>query len=314
MWLPTLCLKPSSNYFSWQVTSQSDRQSLVSGREQVKTSATFITRLTQLFLAIFLGGIVFLAGFSTSFLFPQLNFESFTQPLATLVNFSSSTAELQLPQGTWQYSGSTTWRPINALVNQQLKANYPQFQLLRSDHPRLPSGSGTGIRMLINGQVSFALSSRPVNDAEYDAAIIRGKVLKQVPVAIDGVAIVANPNLKLDRLTIKQLSAIYQGKITNWRQIGGQDLAIDAYARPLQSGTTEFFRNNILKDRQYGKNVIFVEESQQAIARVSDPDNSGGIYFVSVSEVIHNCNLKLMANRSSFGKYCCRSKPGQSLL
>ena len=290
VWLPTLCLKPLENYFTWQ-PRKSDRYLLLEA-ERIKTPAT-ITRLIRSFLAIFLGGTIFLAGFSTSLLFPQIDLESLTQ-LVSLANYSP-TAELQLPQGTWQYSGSTTWQSINTLVDRQLKTNYPQFKLLRSDHPRLPSGSGTGIRMLINGQVSFALSSRPVNDTEYDAAIIRGKVLKQVPVAIDGVAIVANPNLKLDRLTIKQLSAIYQGKITNWKQLGGQDLSITAYARSPQSGTTEFFRNNVLRDRQYGRDVIFVEESEQAIARVSDPANLGGIYFVSVSEVIHNCNLKLLA-------------------
>jgi len=295
VWLPTLCLKPRENYFTWVDNSDRYRSKFLSSADRDKSPFNLLTRLTRLALAIFLGCAVFIAGLSTNLIFPQLNLGSITQLAALVDSYRSPAAKLQLPQGTWQYGGSTTWQSINNLVIQQLKAKYPEFKLLRSEHPTLPNGSGTGIRMLINGQVSFALSSRPVNDAEYDAAIIRGKILKQVPVAIDGVAVVANPNLKIDRLTIKQLSAIYQGKIKNWGEIGGQDIPITAYARSSQSGTTEFFRNNILKDRQYGKDVIFVEESAQAIAKVSDTSNPGGIYFVSASEVIHNCSLKIMA-------------------
>ena len=85
-----------------------------------------------------------------------------------------------------------------------------------------------------------------------------------------------------------------QGKITNWGEIGGQDLLIVPYARSLQSGTTEFFRNNILKDRTYGKNVVFLENSKYAIAKVKDINNSGGIYFVSASEIINNPQLKIL--------------------
>lgn len=294
VWLPTLCLKPLDNYFTWQNACTGEQTASLTSQSSKQTST--VTKFVQLILYVFTLVSVFVAGLSINTFFPELDLNAIAKPIAVIVNnYRVSEPELQLPKGTWQYGGSTTWRSINELVSRQLKIKYPDFKLISTDHPILPNGSGTGIRMLINGQISFALSSRPVNDTEYDAAIIRGKVLKQVPVAIDGVAVIVNPRLNLERLTIEQLAAIYQGKITNWGELGGQDLSITAYARSLSSGTTEFFRNNILKDRQYGKNVVFVEESAKAIADIANLDNPGGIYFVSVSEVINNCNVKLVA-------------------
>ena len=292
VWLPTLCLKSLDRYFTWQDAVKGESKSQARLVEQTSSLTKFIRFILTVFALI----CVFIAGFSLNTLLPDLDLAAIAEPVVTWVNsYQKSAPKLQLPKGSWQYGGSTTWRSINQLVNHQLQAQYPDFELIETDHPVLPSGSGTGIRMLINGQLSFALSSRPVNDLEYDAAIIRGKILKQVPVAIDGVAVIVNPQLNLERLTIAQLAAIYQGKITNWGELGGRDLPISAYARPSSSGTTEFFRNNILKARQYGKNVAFIEESAAAIARVANPDNPGGIYFVSIAEVIDNCNVKLVA-------------------
>lgn len=123
--------------------------------------------------------------------------------------------------------------------------------------------------------------------------MIRGKILKQVPVAIDGVAVVVNPTLEIAGLTIQQLASIYTGKITNWSQLGGEDLEIVPYTRPLQSGTTEFFRHNILKDKTFGQRVVFLDYPTLALKQIET--EPGGIFFVSVSEVIDNCNLKILA-------------------
>ncbi len=162
--------------------------------------------------------------------------------------------------------------------------------LIYTRHPTLPNGSGTGIKMLLDGQISFAQSSRPIEDREYDSAITKGKILKQIPVAIDGIAVIVNPSLKIDGLTVKQLAGIYRGKITNWSELGGEELNIVPYTRPHQSGTTEFFYNNILKERQFGNNVIFLDYPTLALKQIED--TPGGIFFVSLAEVINNCNLK----------------------
>jgi ABC-type phosphate transport system substrate-binding protein len=104
---------------------------------------------------------------------------------------------------------------------------------------------------------------------------------------------VVNPSVKIAGLTIQQLASIYAGKITNWSQLGGEDLEIIPYTRPLQSGTTEFFRHNILKEQAFAQRIVFLDYPTLALKRVEE--EPGGIFFVSASEVIDNCNLKILA-------------------
>lgn len=284
VWLPTLCLKPSANYLTWRSIlkpSQTLNQNIVKPTHKIKQEIK-----TGLIILVCL--FTFILGFSFNLVFPDINAK-------IIRSYFHLDPDLEFPQGTWQYGGSTTWQPIRKLVDKQIQHKYPHFQLIYTRHPTLPNGSGTGIKMLLEGQISFAQSSRIIKDREYHEAIIRGKILKQVPVGIDAIAIVVNANLEIQNLTIKQLQNIYRGNVGNWNQLGGQDLAITPYARPLQSGTTEFFRDEVLKNKSFGRNVVFKEEPELILQQISDVNNLGSIYFVSVSEVINNCNLKILA-------------------
>lgn len=122
----------------------------------------------------------------------------------------------------------------------------------------------------------------------------RGVKLKQVPVAIDGIAIAVHPNLNIEGLTLEQLKGIYTGQITNWSQVGGPNLKITPYSRPNDSGTTEFFKENILKTQDYGANVVLIPTTTQALNRVGKRPNDGGIYYASAPEVIHQCIVKTL--------------------
>lgn len=73
------------------------------------------------------------------------------------------------------------------------------------------------IRMLIENQLAFSQASRSLKDEEIQRAQQRGLTLKEVPVAIDGIAIAVHPDLPVSGLTITQLKDIYTGKISNWR-------------------------------------------------------------------------------------------------
>ncbi|NET15927.1 MAG: CHAT domain-containing protein [Okeania sp. SIO1H6] len=198
-----------------------------------------------------------------------------------------------IPNGNWLHGGSTTWAPIRDRVNPKIQDIFPEFKLSYKQHPSLPPGSGTGIKMLLKGQISFAESSRPVTDDELQRARNRGFQLKQIPVAIDGIAIVVNHELDLAGLTLKQLQNIYTGKITNWSQIGAANIKIFPYARPLASGTTPFFQDNILNNKNFGKNVFFIPTTTQALREVTA--NKGGIYFATASEVIPQCGVNPLA-------------------
>ena len=108
-------------------------------------------------------------------------------------------------------------------------------------------GSGTGIAALINGTTDIANASRALKKEEFDAAQKNGITPVEFAVARDAIAIVVNPANPVNGLTLPQLSDIYQGKITNWRQVGGEDRPIVLLSRESNSGTYVYFLEHVLR-------------------------------------------------------------------
>jgi len=109
-------------------------------------------------------------------------------------------------------------------------------------------GSGVGIAALINGTTDIATSSRPIKSSEVEKLKERYNTLGvQIPCAKDGITIFLNESNKVKELTLKQLSDIYQARITNWKQVGGEDAAIKLYGRENSSGTYAFFKDEVIK-------------------------------------------------------------------
>ncbi|MCX7594700.1 MAG: substrate-binding domain-containing protein, partial [Fischerella sp.] len=81
----------------------------------------------------------------------------------------------------------------------------------------------------IKGEVSFAFSGKAPEDADYSKANQRGFSLQAVPVGIDGMGFFTHQGVSIPGLSVEQLQAIYTGKITNWKQLGGPDLSIAAF-------------------------------------------------------------------------------------
>jgi phosphate transport system substrate-binding protein len=192
-----------------------------------------------------------------------------------------------LPSGLFSYGGSTTWAPLRLVVDSALQAARPEFRLRYVDPPNSPPSSTAGIRLLLQDQVAFAQSSRPVLDTEYQQAQQRGGKLKQVAIAIDGVAVAVNPSLNIPGLTVDQLTAIYTGTVKNWREVGGPDLAITPLTRPIvPGGITELF----LKNQPIGRGVQVLNTTTEALRKLAS--TPGGIYAASAPEVVPQCKVK----------------------
>ncbi|WP_438822876.1 PstS family phosphate ABC transporter substrate-binding protein [Nostoc favosum] len=202
-------------------------------------------------------------------------------------DFSSVTAA----EGTWFYGGSTSWAPIRQRVDPEIKKAHPQFELRYTDAINATPGSGTGIRMLLEGQLTFSQSSRPIADREYQQAQQRGLSLKQIPVALEGLAIAVHPDLQIPGLTLGQIKDIYTGKITNWNQVGGPNLKITAYSRRVEDGgTVEFLVDNVLGKEKLGGNVVYVYDTTDGLRKLAS--DRGGIYYASAPEVVPQCQIK----------------------
>jgi phosphate transport system substrate-binding protein len=148
--------------------------------------------------------------------------------LATGLQLSNSMQDVQnVPDGLFNYGGGIMFAALTAQgMNDAIAKAYPRFQLRFTDPINGSPGSGTGIKMLIEKQISFSQSGRPLNDAELGKASSRGFKLEEVPVAIDGIAFYTHPKLSLKGLSIEQIQAIFTDKISNWREVGGPDLPI----------------------------------------------------------------------------------------
>jgi phosphate transport system substrate-binding protein len=114
-------------------------------------------------------------------------------------------------------------------------------------------GSGTGIAALLNGSTDIASASREMKPKEWDLAKSKGIDVKEYIVALDALAVIVHPSNKVSKITIPQLSDIYSGKITNWKQVGGADKEILVISRENNSGTHVYFKEHVLRQGKEAK-------------------------------------------------------------
>ena len=146
-------------------------------------------------------------------------------------------------------------------------------------------GSGTGIAALINGGTDICEASRPMKDKEKEMVRNRhGKDVSEIPVALDGIAIYVPESSSIQSLTKAQLKAIYTRTVTNWKEVGGKDQPIVAYSRENNSGTYVFFKEHVLENADFGRDVQTLPGTAAIVNAVSkDPASIGygGIAYAS---------------------------------
>ncbi|MEH2383696.1 MAG: substrate-binding domain-containing protein [Nostoc sp.] len=212
-------------------------------------------------------------------------------------NTVSSTASTfqtvaDVPTASFNYGGSTAWASIRQLVDSQIQSDRPELQLRYVDPVNGSPGSSSGIRMLLDGKLDFAQSSRPLTDEEQAIAKERGFTLEQRQVGMDGIAVVVNPSLNVPSLTVEQLQQIYLGKITNWNQVGGPNLPITPFSQQPKDADTVIFSNSDLKGQALGSNVQYVYSTTEAVRQLSK--NPGGVYYASARSVVPQCSVKAL--------------------
>lgn len=100
-----------------------------------------------------------------------------------------------------------------------------------------PTGSGSGITAVSEGRCDIGLSSRALKDEE------KASELKETVVALDGIAIIVNTENKIKDISVEDIAKIYKGEITNWKELGGDDLQIVVIGREAGSGTRDGFES-----------------------------------------------------------------------
>ena len=108
-------------------------------------------------------------------------------------------------------------------------------------------GSGTGIAALINGTADIANASRAMKPEERAQAEANGIQPYEITIARDAIAVIVHPSNPVESLSLPQISDIYSGKITNWREVGGEDRPIVLLSRETNSGTHVYFLEEVLR-------------------------------------------------------------------
>jgi len=145
-------------------------------------------------------------------------------------------------------------------------------------------GSGTGLSSLISGTCDIAMSSRNIKEKEIGLAKQKGINPNEIKVALDGLAVVVNPGNPVGKLTLAQLADIFTGRVTNWKEIGGNDQKIVVLSREVNSGTHVYFKEHVLRKNDPNSKEEFVPSalmlsSSQAIAdEVAGNSSSVGYY------------------------------------
>lgn len=122
-------------------------------------------------------------------------------------------------------------------------------------------GSGTGIASLINGTVDIANASREMKDSEIEQARANGIEPVEHLIAIDALAVIVNPENPVDQLTIDQIADIFTGRITNWKDVGGNDQDIVLVSRETNSGTHVYFLEEVVRKGDGDNTDIFAPQT-----------------------------------------------------
>lgn len=122
-------------------------------------------------------------------------------------------------------------------------------------------GSGTGIAALINGTVDIANASRAMKADEIADAEAHGIEPQEYTVAIDALAVIVNPQNPVSQLSIDQLSDIFTGRITNWKDVGGDDAAIVLVSRETNSGTHVYFLEEVVRKGDSANTDVFAPQT-----------------------------------------------------
>lgn len=174
--------------------------------------------------------------------------------------------------------GSTTVLPIAQLAAEEFMNARPDVTISIQG-----GGSGVGVASLMDGTCDIADASRAMKDDEIKKAVAKGVTPVAHVVAMDGIAVILHPSNKITNLTIDQIRKIYTGKISNWKEVGGEDKKIVVLSRDSASGTFEAFASLALGGEKVRKDAL-MNASNQAIATTVEK-TPGAIGYVGAGYI-----------------------------
>ena len=189
--------------------------------------------------------------------------------------------------GSINIIGSNTVTPLSSVWAEEFMKVNPKVSIAVSG-----PGSGAGIAALINGTTDICQASRQIKQKEIDEAKANNVEPYEIQVATDALSVVVHPSNLVSELTIAQLSAVYSGQITNWKEVGGEDATIVVLSRDTNSGTHVFFKEHVVqmkglptenKELEYGPKVLLLPSTEEGVSEVAK--NTKAIFYPGLGYV-----------------------------
>jgi len=172
--------------------------------------------------------------------------------------------------------GSDTVLPVSQEIAEKYMKENPTKTITVTG-----GGSGVGLAAIVAGSTDIAMASRKIKFDEKVKIQEAGRSVVETIIAYDALAVVINPSNPVNQLTREQLEGIFTGKITNWKQVGGSDLKIVCYSRETSSGTYEFFKESVLKNKNYICSILSMPATGAIVQSVSQ--TKGAIGYVGLA-------------------------------
>ena len=185
---------------------------------------------------------------------------------------------LSISASAQRIKGSDTVLPVAQQTAERFMNQHPDTRVTVTG-----GGTGVGISALLDNTTDIAMASRPIKFSEKMKIKSAGEDVAEIVVAYDALAVVAHPSNPVKQLTRQQLEDIFRGKITNWKQVGGDDRKIVVYSRETSSGTYEFFKESVLKNKNYMASSLSMPATGAIIQSVSQ--TKGAIGYVGLAYV-----------------------------
>ena len=225
------------------------------------------------------------------FITRQPNYINSSDKTGDKIGLYDSMAQVRdVPRGLFSYGGALYFASLVAHgMNDAMLQNHPYFELRYTKPQNQDQSYANGIKMLLNGELSFAFNGRSLKDREYAQANLRKISLQQIPIALDGIVFFGNNNTSVRGLSLNEAKDIFTGKITNWKQLGGKDVPITPVL--LTPENIEILGLNNVSD--IPKTTQYVTNYTQALRKVIG--TPGAISFASASLVQQQKLIKVFS-------------------
>ncbi|MBT8508614.1 phosphate-binding protein [Methanomicrobiaceae archaeon CYW5] len=175
------------------------------------------------------------------------------------------------PVETLTITGSTTVLPLAQLTAEAYMDAHANADIQVSG-----GGSSVGVKAVGVGTHDIGMASRGLKDAEKTAY----PGLVQHVVAKDGIAIIVYQDNPVTTLSLEQVKAIYKGDIRNWKDVGGDDMAIVVIGRDSASGTREYFYEEVMDEEDFYAGQL--EKNSNGAVKQTVRQTPGAIGYVGL--------------------------------